>query len=298
MNPAKRVRSSNFNKEEKLLLLEEILKYKSVIECKTTNKLSLGDKENAWQKIAASFNAKNLHARTVEQIKTKYDNLKAKARKEVAMLKLSRTGTGGGPGVGDLDCVVEAVLKIINFKTVVGLQNKYDNDWERNCVVKDVVEDNQIIFSIVDEVQLDRSVHAQDVQVDLVEPVSQSIENLPVVEDHLPVDRKMIEVPSTSDTVAEVLIDSEPAVSWSKYTPTKLKSKIHNRLRSKVHNPTASAKEVYYKRKLEIIEKSFQQECLDRESKNARDAEEHSKKMLLLDLEIQLKQKQLLKESS
>ncbi|KAK9744349.1 hypothetical protein QE152_g7832 [Popillia japonica] len=200
--------------------------------------------------------------------------------------------------IGELDCVVEAVLKIINFKTVVGLQNKYDNDWERNCVVKDVVEDNQIIFSIVDEVQLDRSVHAQDVQVDLVEPVSQSIENLPVVEDHLPVDRKMIEVPSTSDTVAEVLIDSEPAVSWSKYTPTKLKSKIHNRLRSKVHNPTASAKEVYYKRKLEIIEKSFQQECLDRESKNARDAEEHSKKMLLLDLEIQLKQKQLLKESS
>ncbi|KAI4455443.1 hypothetical protein MML48_9g00000487 [Holotrichia oblita] len=278
MNPAKRVRSSNFNKEEELLLLEEILKFKSVIECKTTNKLSLGDKENAWQKIAASFNAKNLQARSVEQIKTKYDNLKAKARKEVAMLKLSRTGTGGGPGVGELDCVVEAVLKIINFKTVVGLQNKYDNDWER--------------------VQLDRSVHAQDVQVDLVEPVSQSIENLPVVEDHLPADRKMIEVPSTSDTVAEVLIDSEPAVSWSKYTPTKLKSKIHNRLRSKVHNPTASAKEVYYKRKLEIIEKSFQQECLDRESKNARDAEEHSKKMLLLDLEIQLKQKQLLKESS
>ncbi|KAK9712385.1 Alcohol dehydrogenase transcription factor Myb/SANT-like, partial [Popillia japonica] len=85
--------------------------------------------ENAWQKIAASFNAKNLQARSVEQIKTKYDNLKAKARKEVAMLKLSRTGTGGGPSVGELDCVVEAVLKIINFKTVVGLQNKYDNDW-------------------------------------------------------------------------------------------------------------------------------------------------------------------------
>ncbi|KAK9700689.1 Myb/SANT-like DNA-binding domain [Popillia japonica] len=139
-----------------------------MIECKTTNKLSLGDKGNAWQKIAASFNAKNLYARSVEQIKTKYDNLKAKARKEVAMLKVTRTDTGGGPGVGDLDCVFE--------------------------------------------VQFDRSVHAQDVQVDLVEPASQNIENLPVVEDHLPVDRNIIEVHSTSDTAAEVLIDSEPAV--------------------------------------------------------------------------------------
>lgn len=63
--------------------------------------------------------------------------------------------------------------------------------------------------------------------------------------------------------------------NWGHYNSKKLKSKIHSKLRPTVRNPAFYNKENYYKRKLELLE------------------EEHAKKMVLLDLEIQLKQKQL-----
>lgn len=40
----KRNRSSNFAKEEELQLLEEIEKYRDIVECKTSNKISLQEK--------------------------------------------------------------------------------------------------------------------------------------------------------------------------------------------------------------------------------------------------------------
>lgn len=80
--------------------------------------------------MLSSFNAKNLNKRTEQQIKAKYDNLKTKARKTVADQKLYIKGTGGGPCNLDssVDAVTAAVLNIINFKTVVGLFNPFDDD--------------------------------------------------------------------------------------------------------------------------------------------------------------------------
>jgi hypothetical protein len=67
--------------------------------------------------------------RTLAQIKTKFDNLKTKARKTVAANKQSVTRTGGGPSeYTDIDPVTDAVLQIINMKTVTGFNNPWDCD--------------------------------------------------------------------------------------------------------------------------------------------------------------------------
>lgn len=76
-----------------------------------------------------AFNAKNLSSRSIEQMKIKYDNLKCKARKVVAANKEYMRGTGGGPaGTMETDPVIEAILRIINKTTVVGIHNPFDCD--------------------------------------------------------------------------------------------------------------------------------------------------------------------------
>lgn len=79
-----------------------------------------------------------MQARSATQINTKYDNLKAKARKGVAMLKLCGTGTGGGPGVRDLHCVMKAILIIIiiNFQAVLGAATKYNGDGQKVNILR------------------------------------------------------------------------------------------------------------------------------------------------------------------
>lgn len=44
MEKVKRQRGTNFSKEEELLLLAEIEKYKQIIECKISDKINLAEK--------------------------------------------------------------------------------------------------------------------------------------------------------------------------------------------------------------------------------------------------------------
>lgn len=65
----------------------------------------------------------------MDQLKSKYDNLKTKARKVVASQRTYIRGTGGGTPISEkFDPIIEAILKIINIKTVVGFENSLDCD--------------------------------------------------------------------------------------------------------------------------------------------------------------------------
>jgi hypothetical protein len=77
--------------------------------------------------------------------------------------------------------------------------------------------------------------------------------------------------------------------SWSTYVPRKLKTKTSSKLRPTMLNPVVVAKEAYYKRKLELLEAAEARESCEQLNKPKRGEEEHKKKMLLLDLEIELK---------
>ncbi|KAK4882723.1 hypothetical protein RN001_006042 [Aquatica leii] len=128
----KRNRGTNFSKEEELLLLVEVEKLKNIIENKQSDKLHSSEKSEAWITVANNFNAINCIARSQDQLKIKYENLKMKARKFAADQRFCQ-GTGGGPpNINIKDPVLDAVLRIIIFKTVVGLINPFDIDSIRN----------------------------------------------------------------------------------------------------------------------------------------------------------------------
>lgn len=65
----------------------------------------------------------------MEQLKGKYENLKTKARKYAADNKKYLQTTGGGPPHDpDWDPVIEAILRVMNEKTVIGFHNTNDSD--------------------------------------------------------------------------------------------------------------------------------------------------------------------------
>lgn len=80
--------------------------------------------------MVVAYNANSLEYRNVDQLKSKFDNLKTKVRKFVAQERCYIRGTGGGGSLPtNTDPIVELVLKIINWKTVVGLENTLDSDY-------------------------------------------------------------------------------------------------------------------------------------------------------------------------
>ncbi|KAG5865547.1 hypothetical protein JTB14_009256 [Gonioctena quinquepunctata] len=112
-----------------MLLVEEVEKFKNIIECKTSDKVSNSNK-----------------ARSMEQLKAKYENLKTKARKCAAENRGYYRGTGGGPtNEPDWDPVVEAVLRVINEKTVIGFHNPNDSDAVYNPVERINMENIEVI---------------------------------------------------------------------------------------------------------------------------------------------------------
>ncbi|XP_014368920.2 uncharacterized protein LOC106719166 [Papilio machaon] len=75
-------RSPVYTKEEVNALLNIIENYKSIILNKSTSTAASHAKDRAWNSIAKVFNKQGFkHIRSVESIKTKWDNLKKEARK-------------------------------------------------------------------------------------------------------------------------------------------------------------------------------------------------------------------------
>ncbi|XP_074030162.1 uncharacterized protein [Leptinotarsa decemlineata] len=123
-------------------LIQEIEKFKHILECKTTNKVTNAEKEEAWGKVLSSFNSRNLQVRSISQIKAKFDNLKTKTRKDMVKQKSYMTGTGGGPAIKiDLDPVTEATLNIINMKTKINpLYNAKEDYYKKKELLEKTVE--------------------------------------------------------------------------------------------------------------------------------------------------------------
>ncbi|XP_069672712.1 myb/SANT-like DNA-binding domain-containing protein 3 [Periplaneta americana] len=123
-----RVRAPNFNKYEVEILIELIQKYKHIIENKKTDGVSLKEKDATWRKIANEFgHLPGITQRTYENLKTAYENLKTKARRDSANDRLEKYKTDGGiGGPSKLDEIGERILDII--KPSVPVKSTYDSD--------------------------------------------------------------------------------------------------------------------------------------------------------------------------
>lgn len=87
----KRDRSSNFTETDKELLMSIVSEYFIQIENKKTDGTTLKDKQKAWEKVAETFNAATTNEnRSWQQLKTSYNNIKRKLKKENADEKVSK----------------------------------------------------------------------------------------------------------------------------------------------------------------------------------------------------------------
>ncbi|KYB28778.1 hypothetical protein TcasGA2_TC032476 [Tribolium castaneum] len=250
-----------------------------------TDKFNLAEKNEAWQKILIAFNSKNKRPRNVEQIKNKYDNMKSKARKIAASNKNYLRGIEGGPSQTlDLDPVIEAVLRIINSATVVGLEDPFD------CVL-----DN-------DQIKVEENSSSADDIKELVYEENSSTYSLENINKHFNYNEQ---ISSANEEQSLEVVDNGVQIQesreeahkkrtgdWSTYAPKKLRTLMSQNPSEISENPT----EEFYRKKMELIEEEIKKSKLEQSvitEKNLRDIEEHQKRMKLLDLEIKIKEQML-----
>jgi hypothetical protein len=88
-------RKPNWSKEENLLLVQSVLKWKDVIRGKFSPTLTSKEKKNAWQQIVLTVNAAFPRTRrSAEDCEKRWYNVLATTRKEIAAYKESMRATG------------------------------------------------------------------------------------------------------------------------------------------------------------------------------------------------------------
>lgn len=209
------------------------------------------------------------------QLKSKYDNLKTSARKYYSRQRDIIYHTGGGPGEnrdpkGD---IYEVILQIINKKTVFGLHNRFDDDFEHQDQPEDILSINDlqenIYIEMVDDVVTDKSDTSND---NLQNDKQHEEPGCSIEAEDLPAE-KAFEKPSSE-------------VEWSKYTPKMIKQKPHKRLiTGKRAKATPVTYQDYYKNKI----LSLQKQDDDRRRRLEIEEEYHKKKMELIAIEIDIK---------
>ena len=92
---AKRSRAPNFTKSEIEVFTALAPRYKDIIECKRTDTQTRSEKAEAWNVLCATFNAQSsVYFRSVENLKSLWDNLKKGARKTASheLTEINKTG--------------------------------------------------------------------------------------------------------------------------------------------------------------------------------------------------------------
>ncbi|KAF2903700.1 hypothetical protein ILUMI_02495 [Ignelater luminosus] len=259
------IRGSNFTKEQELSLLNIIAKYKNLVECKNSNKITTKQREEAWINIETEFNSCNRH-QILHQIKSKFDNLKTAARKYACCNKENLNITGGGPS-DNLENVYDKMLEIINNKTLIGLENPYYDDDGRSSGVLlvepiEIVEEQSMVYEPVESTSIQEQLN------------------------RIEMDNELLSYPITITQETNECTSSDLTENWATYTPTMLKARKNRKLQV-INKPTQKIKE---KRTLHDLKVSYLQQKPNNLINDDRRREElHEKQLALLSLEIKQK---------
>lgn len=91
----KRMRVQAFQPVEKILLVELVEKYFSIVECKKTDAISSKTKTQQWNIIAEQFNARGTFVqREAQGLRTAWENMKKKAKSMITKENQNRIATG------------------------------------------------------------------------------------------------------------------------------------------------------------------------------------------------------------
>ncbi|XP_066602907.1 myb/SANT-like DNA-binding domain-containing protein 3 [Prorops nasuta] len=128
---------------EKKIFLEILKKYKSVIENKSVNAVSLSDKNISWNAITEEYNNNQLIdiKRDVQQLKKFWQNLKQQTRHTLTVERQSRYLTGGGPEMPEMeiDSDVLDVLPSLMLTAPVTASSNF-SDKESQSIKSKVIE--------------------------------------------------------------------------------------------------------------------------------------------------------------
>lgn len=124
-----RKRAPNYTVPERERLLNIVERYKSIIENKKTDGVSVKDKKDCWQKVSEEFNAASpsYFYRSIDSLKKFYEKQKEELRKRYALEKKELYKTGGGPEIKNV-LQDDLLMAIVNEKSVKGLDNPFDSD--------------------------------------------------------------------------------------------------------------------------------------------------------------------------
>ncbi|KAF5296302.1 hypothetical protein FQA39_LY12519 [Lamprigera yunnana] len=278
MATMKRNRGSNYSKEEQLILLEEINKYKKAVENKSTNKISCHEKLKAWRCIKDAFNAKVCTKRTMQQLQSKYENLKTEARKAMLQQKWNVTsGSGGPPKEINDNPIITSTLELMYPKTVVGWFNMDNDSLNGMCSNDTEMQPEEEYNPLATDPEKNCSTSTSIASTSEV-----GFDQISSMEDKGKDDSNNTQSgPKRIQTLD----------NWrSNYASRRLKRPINQKLRPTRTRPFFEEKQRYYQTKRLLLEAELEMV----RKKDTREEEKHKKKMILLDLEIERKKKELM----
>jgi hypothetical protein len=113
---------------EKSLLTELVRKHKDLLENKKNDYKTIQQKNNTWEALSEQFNSQSgVTKRDSKQLKKCWENVKARAKKQLAKEKREVKLTGGGPSTTKQDDEAAAVASIIPAQ-IDSLSNMFDDD--------------------------------------------------------------------------------------------------------------------------------------------------------------------------
>lgn len=126
LSASKRQRKANYGDDEVRILLEEVMLARVVLFSALNNKISLQEKNKAWDKVVAAINACGVAKRCRTEIKEKWKTMKS----EVLGRQRRAMQTGGGPPESALP-YEEIIHQIIGYESNLyqGVMGKLINNY-------------------------------------------------------------------------------------------------------------------------------------------------------------------------
>ncbi|XP_071956844.1 myb/SANT-like DNA-binding domain-containing protein 3 [Antedon mediterranea] len=115
---------------ERCTLVALVEKYKGTLECKENNFRMIEKKNEGWRAVEQEFNdtvAGLSEHRSAAQLRKCWANIKAKAKKEVAVANRQKKATGGGPPPAEPSEEAMKIAEIIP-QQFHSLGNIFDSD--------------------------------------------------------------------------------------------------------------------------------------------------------------------------
>ena len=125
---SRKARKKNFSASEIAILTEKVEENLSIIQSKLTNSVTNQKKNEIWCKIADAVNAVGVARRTTTEVREKWKNLHAQAKKEFTELAKEQKKTGGGEAPKMPSAATAKIIDLFReTPSFTGLESKVEN---------------------------------------------------------------------------------------------------------------------------------------------------------------------------